>query len=161
MMFLPYENITYKTKLKNNEIINKIQNLIEPKKIIRLFWKGNEKPYEGEIYENKFKMKPIYNYRIAFMFLPVIFGTIINDFNINKINVKMKLNILAIIIMILIVSICTFGIIIGLFGSINDKIFILYLSIITFIICYCIIIISFKIESKKTRKLFEEIFISE
>lgn len=51
MRFLPTENITYTTRLQEEEIVKRLSDIIEPKKTFRLgiFSSGPIKPYEGQI----------------------------------------------------------------------------------------------------------------
>ena len=90
---LPFENITYKTKLSSEETLNKLSEIIEPKKTFRMtgiFGSSNHKPYEGSIYRNTFNINRIISYRNSF--LPRIHGKVEKDFNSTKINVKMRLH---------------------------------------------------------------------
>lgn len=92
MKFFPSEKITYKTKLKEDEIVNRLSQIMEPEKRIRLhlFQKGDSKSYEGKMVGRIFKMTRIIRYRNSF--LPIINGTIIPDFDGTTIEVKMRLH---------------------------------------------------------------------
>lgn len=92
MKFLPIENIIYKTKLKEDEIIKELTKNIEPKKAIRFcFFNNNStKPYEGLISGQTFRMTRIICYRNSF--LPRIKGSIEKNYDGLTIKVKMKLN---------------------------------------------------------------------
>ncbi len=100
MKYLPFENITYRTKLEPEEIQKRINEVVEPKKTFRMtgiFGRRNHKPYEGSINGNSFSIMRIISYRNSF--LPIINGIIEKDFNGNKINVKMRLNIFIMVFM--------------------------------------------------------------
>jgi hypothetical protein len=96
--FMPYENIIYESNLAYDEIINRIQNIIEPRKIfIRKIKNDNGRPYEGELHENTFRMNRIILYTNSF--IPIIHGTIIKENNKTKIKIIMKLHIFVSIFM--------------------------------------------------------------
>lgn len=100
MKYFPFENITYQTKLEPKEILEKINEVIEPKKTFRstgIFGSSDHKPYEGSINENSFSITRIIGYRNSF--LPRINGVVEKGFNGTKIRVKMKLHILVIVFM--------------------------------------------------------------
>ena len=66
MKYLPFENITYKSRLHSEEILKKIDEIIEPKKTFRIsgvFGNNNHKPYEGNIVGNSFNITRLINYR--------------------------------------------------------------------------------------------------
>ena len=97
MKYLPAENIVYKTKLKEHEVINRLSNYIEEEKLIRfgLFGGSISKAYEGEISKESFDIKRIIGYRNSF--LPRINGIIEKDFDGTAIKVKMRLHILVVV----------------------------------------------------------------
>lgn len=92
MKYLPTESITYKTKLKEDEILKRLSELIEPEKTFRfgVFGSRSTKPYEGRITGTTFDIRRIINYRNSF--LPKITGVIEKDYDGININVKMKLH---------------------------------------------------------------------
>jgi hypothetical protein len=97
MKFLPTENITYKTKLKEEEIFGRLSDLIEPEKIFRfgIFSSSSTKPYEGQINGRTFDIKRIIGYRNSF--LPRINGIIEKEYDGLNIKVKMRLHIFVIL----------------------------------------------------------------
>jgi hypothetical protein len=97
MKFLPTENITYKTKLKEEEIFGRLSDLIEPEKTFRfgIFSSDSSKSYEGQINGQTFDIKRIIGYRNSF--LPRINGIIERDFDGMTIKVKMRLHIFVIV----------------------------------------------------------------
>ena len=57
MKYLPFENITFSTKLDAEEIIKRISEVVQPNKMFRttkIFGKSDHKQYEGSIDGNKF-----------------------------------------------------------------------------------------------------------
>ena len=59
MKFLPFENITFKTILNEDEITNRLKNFIESEKFFRggLCSCDSVKQYEGVIKNKTFKIK--------------------------------------------------------------------------------------------------------
>jgi hypothetical protein len=93
MTFFPSENIEYHTKLTKDEIISRINNVVEPKGIFWIFKKYSYgKPYDGEIYENGFRIRRIIWSRNSF--LPTIEGNILENEEQRIINIKMGVPIL-------------------------------------------------------------------
>jgi hypothetical protein len=97
MNILPYENITYKTHLSKEEILNRLNQETEPKQWIRMtgiFSSGNHKAYEGVVNQNSFKISRIIGYRNSF--LPRIEGEIEEkvegNSKITLIHIKMRLH---------------------------------------------------------------------
>lgn len=100
MKYLPFENITYKTKLSSSEIIKRLNEVTEPRKLFRIsdiFRSNNHKPYEGLIEANYFTISRIIRYRNSF--LPKISGRIESEFTGTVITVKMRLNTFVLIFM--------------------------------------------------------------
>lgn len=92
MKFLPFENITYKTHLKEDELINRLSEHVESEKRFRfgMFGSGSSKLYEGEISGLTFNLKRIISYRNSF--LPRIHGVIEKEMDGSTIKVKMRLS---------------------------------------------------------------------
>ena len=92
MKYIPYENLTFATKLSKGQVIDRIKDHLENKKGIRLSFMGfgtKTKAYEGKVWENNFCISRIIHYRNSF--LPIINGTIKNESNGSSIQVKMYL----------------------------------------------------------------------
>jgi hypothetical protein len=94
MKYLPIENITYKTRLNEEELYRRLSNSMEPEKRLRFsfFGSSSTKTYEGKMSGQTFNMKRIIRYRNSF--LPRITGIIEKDFDGLTITVKMRLHIL-------------------------------------------------------------------
>lgn len=164
MIFLPKENITYKTKLEPLEIINRLNNVIEPYKSFRL--KGilsdkEFKEYEGEIINNTFNVKRIINYRNSF--LPRIEGEIIKDLSSTKINVKMKLHSLVLFIMIIWISLTLifFLFLLKEMIKVEKFSFELFTFLLMLVFGFGITLGGFKYESIKSKKFFAKLFEAE
>ena len=91
MAFLPWENIEFKTKLTKEEIISRLNNAVEPKGAFGIFFLKKYsygKPFEGEIYENGFKIRLVTFYGNSFH--PIIVGNIIENNEERTISIKMR-----------------------------------------------------------------------
>ncbi|MBF4466213.1 hypothetical protein [Flavobacterium sp. LC2016-12] len=88
---LPFEKLVYHSTLSKEELINHLQNEIEPEKSFGFgaHRTSYSKPYIGKIYAARFEIKKAINYRNSF--LPIIKGDIKNDINGSKININMGL----------------------------------------------------------------------
>jgi TM2 domain-containing membrane protein YozV len=161
MAFLPWENIEYKTNLTKDEIINRIDSVVEPKGVFGVYFLKKYsygKPYDGEIYENGFKIKRISV--IGNSFKPIIVGSIFEDNGQNIINIKMRLHYIVIGFMTIwfggVLSILLNNIIKAkssveiLSGIIGGLIFLIF--------GYLIMTVPFKLESIKSKKYFNELF---
>jgi hypothetical protein len=158
MIFLPIEKITYKTILKEDEIINRLEDIIEPKKIFRgwLFCNNSTRPYEGEIKNNTFKLQRIIGYRNSF--LPKIKGVIYNELGGTIIKVKMRLSVFVIVF----ICIWTIGMGLGCIAFMTQP-----LSFFTFIpfglllFMYALTMGGFKYESRKSKNDLKYLFETE
>jgi hypothetical protein len=92
MEILPYRKVTLETKLEPKIIIDRIQDSIENVDFqffrYGLFSKVYEKPFEGEIDGNEFEIQRLVDYRNVM--LPIMFGNIIQESNVTKIEITMK-----------------------------------------------------------------------
>ena len=89
-ILLPFENLTFKTKLSKDEAIEKLLENIEAQKSFGIGAHNYLylKPYIGRFEENNFEIKRAISYRNSF--LPVIKGTVYTEFDVTKIKVKMR-----------------------------------------------------------------------
>lgn len=87
---MPFDKIVFDTKLSQEEVSNRLNAVIEPRKFFRISLSGkkNKMLYEGEIKGTSFKISRIINYRNSF--LPVVFGEIISDGNQTRVIIKMR-----------------------------------------------------------------------
>jgi hypothetical protein len=91
MPFLPFEKLIYKTKIKEDEVIRRITDFMEPEKTFRFnLFQKTAKPYEGKINGRSFNLRRLIRYRNSFR--PEIEGEISPDLNGTTINVKMRLH---------------------------------------------------------------------
>jgi hypothetical protein len=163
MKYLPLENITFKSKLKEAELINRLLNEIEPEKTFRfgMFGRDSTKTYSGHIKEQTFEIKRIISYRNSF--LPRISGIVINEFDRTIIKVKMRLSIFVIIFL------CLWSSGVGLLclTVLPEKIrnsgvdFSILIPIGMLLFLYALTMAGFKFESNKSKKDLQKIFEAE
>ena len=161
MKYLPFENIIYRTELDSEEILQRLNENIEPKKTFRMtkiFGDNNHKPYEGDISGVSFNITRIISYRNSFM--PIIKGNIEKDFNVTKINVKMRLHPLVLAFVLIwcgVIGVACLGILISSVSKGNfDPIALIPFGMILF--GYGLTTASFKYESKKSKKYLAQLF---
>lgn len=92
MKYLPYENITYRTKLPGYEVIKRLSENIGPREFFSLRFNQDRKPYEGNIEHNGFNISRVTIFRRN-SFNPTIKGKLHEDESGTTIEVKMRLNI--------------------------------------------------------------------
>ena len=161
MKFVPYEKITYKTKLEYNEIVKRIQDMIEPKKIIRLI-KGNaKKAHEGKTWENGFAMNRIMTFTNVFS--PAIYGTMTKENDGTRIDIKLKLQPMVIAVSIIwlgVVAYILFSSLINLIvnGVSNKNV---TTALLVLAIGYIMMIGAFKSEGGKDKDRLKELLEAE
>ena len=158
-MFFPGENIEYDTKLTKEEIINRLNNVVEPRGVFWVFKKYSySKPYDGEIYENGFKIRRIIWYRNSF--LPVIEGNIFENGEQRTIDIKMKCtNFVRVFmsiwfggtILVLVHNIVTAKSGIDILSSIIGALIFIFFG-------YLVMTGAFKFESLKSKKFLNDLF---
>jgi len=163
MKYLPAEDITFQSKLKEAELIQRLEDSIEPVKAFRfgLFNGGETKPYQGKIVGNRFNISRIIAYRNSF--LPQIGGNIENTFSGSLIKVKMRLHVAVIIFM------CIWAGIVGVvgilflsqaFGSTDfDPMTLIPLGML--VVFYVVIMLAFKYESNQSKADLQNLFDAE
>jgi len=154
MKYLPYENYRLISNFSVSEIINRINENIEPKKLFRIsFGSTFGKPYEGNVNANGFFITRILGYNNSFN--PIIIAKFEYDPRGTIIHVKMRISIL---ISIFISLILAFVALTGLAFAIQE--FFQPATLLTFIMfgfCYCLTIFGFKYESKKSKNFLKEL----
>jgi hypothetical protein len=161
--YLPVENITFKTKLTEKEIITRLSDIIQPKKAFRfsMFSSGSSKSYEGEVNGQTFEIKKIIGYRNSF--LPRIHGIIERDFDGLRIKVKMRLHILVIVFLCYWCGGVAIACIAFLFQSFSNSKFnpaaFIPLGMLLFV--YVLVMAGFKSESRKSKQYFQSLFEAE
>lgn len=163
MKFLPTENLTFRTSLKEEEILRRLADNIEPEKVFRLgiFNRNETKSYEGYIMGSTFNIKRVISYSNSF--LPRISGTIESDYGRTAIKVKMRLNILVIIFLCIWCGGVGIAAIVFLTEAFNKSEFnaasLGPLGMLLF--AYALTMAAFKFESNKSKNDLMEIFDAE
>ena len=164
MIFLPYEKLTIKTKLRPEEVLQNLNNVVEPRKHFRGWKKTSEKSYEGNVEGLSFNLFRIIYYRNSF--LPVIKGKIESDIGGSSIQISMHPHILVILFMVIWMA----GAGWMFFSSFSFEIFkndprgfdfipdFLYSPFSMILFAYALILGGFKFESVKSKKFFKELF---
>lgn len=100
MKYLPFENIIYTTPLDIDEVKQRLERILEPKKVFRikeLFSRTYQRPYCGTITGNSFRITRRIIYNNAFQ--PQIKGEIEKDLYGVRLHVKMRLHPLVLVFM--------------------------------------------------------------
>ena len=113
MKYLPFELVVYETELSEQEVLGKLSDCVQDKKI-RFFRTDNPlKKYEGFIDENTFKISRIIKYRNSF--LPQITGTVRNDGRTTQVEVKMQLDMMVTVLVIFCCSMVLLSFLVAVF----------------------------------------------
>lgn len=88
-----YEHFTIQTTLRIQEIVIKLEDVIEPKQFFRASreWRPGQKPYEGKVEQDAFSAYPTTDYRKSFV--PSIKGKITQEMGGCSITITMHPNI--------------------------------------------------------------------
>lgn len=162
MKYLPFENITYRTRLDAEEVLKRLNEIIEPVQGFRMpviFGGGDHKPYEGSINGMSFKISRIIDHTNSF--LPIIEGVVEKDYKGIKVNVKMRLTIMDWVVTLIMyggmmfIATCMF-----IFNGINSQLLILiFVGVPIFI--YGMTQFGFKSESIPAKKYFAKLLEAE
>ena len=162
MKFLPRENIIYKSKLREEEIIRRLTHSIGPEKGFSFGMSGSStKPYEGKINGQTFDIKRTINYRNSF--LPRINGFIQRDFDGISIKVNMRLHILIIVFLSIWCGLVGF-VCLGLLAQFFIHLKFNPAALIPFgmlLFAYVLTMVAFKFESSKSKKDLQTLFEAE
>lgn len=164
MKYLPYENFMLTTPLTESQVEIRINNLIEPRKRMRMrsvFMQPRSKPYEGELHGNRFSIRKIISYRNSF--LPEIEGNIWYAENKTSIHVRMRLNPFSMVFMCIWMGGVFLAFIIMIVASLvawEFNIGIL-LTLMMFLMGYGLTLGAFKAESLKSKKDLAEWLVAE
>ena len=162
MAFVPFEKLVYETNLARYEVINRINNIVQPRDIFHMFKKdryGYGKPYQGEVHGNEFNITRVIRYQNSF--LPIIKGTIIETGNNQtKIIVKMRMHGFVIVFMSIFLGVATIMSVITLpLILITRELDFTFLgSFLTVLFGYLLMTCAFKYESNKSKIYFDELF---
>lgn len=160
MPLLPYQNIVYNTRLTREELVERLNDAVEPKRGLSFsaFKKQkNRKDYEGQVDRNGFKIQRVIQYRNSF--LPQITGIFQRGRTGNEVLVKLRLNAFVLVFISLWmggVAMACLSIIfaMGSAGGIG------YFSLIPFgmlLFGYLLTTLTFNYEANKSKKDLQEI----
>lgn len=157
---LPFESLTIATDLTFAEVLQKLDEIVEPPKTWRmaLRFQKTRKPYEGTISGNTFKIGRNINYKNSF--LPIITGEIHPQPSGCSVKIKMNLHIVVMVFMILWLwtpgSIGMLALVVWLFDRSVGPIFLPLFAMCIFGWSLCLF--GFKMESQKSVKFFSTLF---
>jgi hypothetical protein len=164
MKFLPYERFRIRTVLSKQEVLKRLDTVIEPKQFLRLFG-IKEKPYEGKIEDSHFAVSRIIWYSDPF--LPMIKGDVESEMNGSSICISMQLRILVLVYMIIWLGIVGFfflailGLWISSLGQTSEAEPIFLILGGMFVFVYTLILGDFKLQSVESKKFFQDLFEAE
>ena len=160
---LPFERLTIPTTLNFSEVLETLDEVVEPPKRFRmnLLFRRPHKPYEGTISGNNFKINRIIRGRNSF--LPVIEGEISPESFGCSIEIKMNLHKFVLIFMIYWLSTTgSFWIFALLAWLVDRSVGPIFLPILgMFIFGWLLCLIPFKLEAKATTKFLFNLFREE
>lgn len=160
MTYLPIENITYKTRLTEEELIKRLEDATEPARIrFGLFGKGTTKTYEGEITPYSFSIRRIIWFRNSF--LPEITGTMLSDFHETRIYVKMRLHPLTVVLTYLFCGVLVLMFVIALQQNFDNMASNLVRLFGMFVFLYALTMGAFKLESIRSKTDLQKLFEAE
>lgn len=163
MILLPIENFTINTTLTKDEVITKLNEVVEQKKFrMPLFFDTSKKPYIGEIESDTFKIRRAISHSQRSSFLPVITGTLYSTPTTTEIRIKMRPFDAVMAFMVVWLSIPVFILVIpiasGNAGQESSNFFPPIYPAGFIVFGYALLIGSFKYESIKFKKFFKELF---
>ncbi len=164
MNFLPYENITYLSKLNIDQISERLNNVVEPESnnlFHKTFNRYSNFEYTGTIQSDSFKIVRIIQYRNSF--LPRIKGVLESELQGTIVKVKMRMHPFVLVFCVI------------WFGFLSIIIFFMTLVLLTstkfepatlipygmFLLGYVLVTAGFKYESKKSKFFLAELLESE
>ena len=163
MIFIPFVSLQLRTKLSIENVIEKLDSIIELKKFTLFGNLGYSKSFRGELFENGFLMiRNSILYQNSFM--PVIKGKISRESGYTVINIFMRMNLFVIIFMgfwltipLLLTCKSLFDLLIHHDGSLLTCFF----PMVLFVFGYILMMVSFTYENKKAQKILKELLSTE
>lgn len=159
MKYLPFERIVYRTNLSQQEIIKRLSDVVEPKKIS--FRRNHTKDYEGSVDTDSFDISRVINYRNSF--LPQIYGIIQKNNDRTEIQVTMSLDGFVFLFTIAWCLMASSFFVIVLMKGIRDKGITIefFIPLVMLLFMYVLTMVCFKIESQKSKEYLRKIFEAE
>jgi hypothetical protein len=151
MRRLPFENYRFISKLSKDEILLRLNDLIEPETFFRFDYRDTSKYYKGKLVGNKFYIMRIIDYRNSFQ--PKIIGKIQEGPDGIVIYIKMRLQYFVMVFMLLWCCFPLVAFMAYLISSINDigNILAALMAFGMLLIAYKMTMKGFKLESNKSK----------
>lgn len=169
MMLIPYERFTIYTSLHAEEVLRKLEDIVEPRRYFQGWWAQDHKPYEGKIEGYHFTINRIIHYRNSF--IPVIEGDIQSEAIGCSVRITMHLHTLVIAFMALwmggvgyasLASLRFFVDMVMQADAQPSSLLRPFLIPAAFLVFgYAMTLIGFKVESNKSRSFFRTLFQAE
>jgi len=165
MLFVPSEQFTIETSLTQDEVQQRLTEVIESNRMVRLPF-SNHKPYQGEVGNDWFEASRIIYYRNSF--LPIIKGTIESTLDGCVITITMRPHILVTIFSIFwfgMLGITLLSMLCGMLGNLwklngtdTGVVPSIVIPLGLFVFGYLLITGGFKFESVGSKIFFQELF---
>jgi hypothetical protein len=157
MKYLPFENITFKTKLTPQEVMERLQRVVEPERSFQLFRASRtrrEKPYQGFVYRSSFLATRNIQYRNSFN--PTISGTVLTGDDHTTVNIKMRLPLFVSIFMAIWCGGVLFAVVMIALRSIEENKFhaMIFVPLLMLVFGYGLVTGAVKFESIRSRNYF-------
>ena len=159
MKFLPFENITYKTTLSVNEVVDKLKGQTEAQRFAMTKRRSNKR-FRGIIHSDSFSI--VHNSSLKNSFNPMIEGKIMEGPKGANVHIKMHLNALTLVFIAFFATIALFVLGITTYQSIKSQEFdnLLFFPIGLLVALYLITMMGFKLESYSVKKYLERLLAS-
>lgn len=159
MKFIPFEKITYTSRLPIAEIKERLENEIQPKANFSFGQKAiaTSKKFEGTVDGNVFQIQRIISYRNSF--LPKIDITLAQDLSGSKATITFRLlPFVAIFIGFWLAIVAFAGIALAFFSNNNEDIaFVKFIPVLMIVFGYVMTILAFNYELNKAKDELEKI----
>ncbi|HEX8494010.1 MAG TPA: hypothetical protein VF658_14285 [Pyrinomonadaceae bacterium] len=154
MAFVPYEHFTIDTSLPFDKAVDRIAQLIEPKRSFRNPFSREHKEFEGSVTPQDFKISRIIHYRNSF--LPIINGQFVKTPLGTRLTVRMTLHPFVIAFLILWSGVIGLSFVMALRESDGKAAAPFMLGMLAFV--YLLTTGAFKWEARKARRRFMQLF---
>ncbi|ANQ51826.1 hypothetical protein MY04_4491 [Flammeovirga sp. MY04] len=162
--FIPFEKITYQTKLDSEEVIYRINKITVPEYGIRrskLSDRRNNIIYEGSVIGNEFSIIRMTQNKNSF--LPKIDGVVEENFGVTEIKIKMSLEPIALVFILLWCGVLAFIFYPFLMSNLEKELFdpTIWQPFAMLLAGYGVMIGSFKFDSNYSKKQLSKLFEAE
>jgi hypothetical protein len=165
MWFLPYESVILESPLSRQEVLDKLDSVVESRSKFRYLFSRNHKPYRGKVSGDRFEVSRIIYYRNSF--LPIITGEIISGYPGSSVKLVMHPRPLVIVFGVIVLGVLGPSAIFILsesiealvrFGSLDSMEISRIAPLGVLVVVYLLYMIGFKPEAAKSLKFFRELF---